>query len=238
MSVIKDKRTIALQKKTDDSMQICIACNKLQPSSKTSCECGHVLREALTLREENTSRKRRAPYRPNSISSEWICVKEKAELKIALKKARHSDNTVIQANDKNNNTRQIIQNPSQPNSTILLNKHNGRTKKHGNAGRKKTKTTINNNGGSLLIHQESDGGLKKEDSEKQRRYRELLDIIENSYQNVYFNRCKSYKKAKLSDFNFEFDFSLFDSHSPYYPTALQDINTKINKTNSFWNKIM
>ena len=58
-------------------------------------------------------------------------------------------------------------------------------------------------------------------------------MIDNSYQNVYFNRCKSYRKAKPTDFDFEFDFSTFETNNPYYPSALEDINQKINRMNSF-----
>ena len=142
----------------------------------------------------------------------------------------------MHTNDKNNNTRYSPYNQS----TFQVHKHHGRSKKHGNAGRKKTKGFNNHNSGLTTNSQEKniDNNSKKEDSEKQTRFKELLEIIENSYQNIYFDRCKSYKKAKLSDLDFEFDFSLFDSHNPYYPSALQDINTKINKTNSFWKSII
>ena len=72
---------------------------------------------------------------------------------------------------------------------------------------------------------------KKENAKK------ILSIIESSYKNVYFNRCKSYKKAKLADITFEFDFSTFESHNPNYPSALEDINTKIKRTNAFWKSV-
>ena len=78
-------------------------------------------------------------------------------------------------------------------------------------------------------------------NEKQNKLKEMATaMLESaSYQNIYFHRCKSYKKAtKLSDLDFEFDFTMFDSHHPYYPSALEDINTKINKTNSFWKSIL
>ena len=73
--------------------------------------------------------------------------------------------------------------------------------------------------------------LKKEQS------KELIRMIESSYQNIYFTRCKSYRKTKIADLDFEFDFSTFDSHDPYYPSALQDINSKLSRTNGFWKDV-
>jgi len=120
----------------------------------------------------------------------------------------------------------------------------GRPKKHGNAGRKKINKTsqLNNNfalhnGHTDKTASAADGTVCQQDAEKQNKVKELINMIENSYQNIYFNRCKSYKKVKLADLDFKFDFSTFNSHCPYYPTALEDINTKINKTNSFWKSV-
>ena len=157
-------------------------------------------------------------------------------------------------NNNNNNNKQAHkithQNNNASNTTTTTTTQNGlsthrqvgRPKKHGNAGRKKINKTSQLNNNLTLnngnIGKTADSALScQQDVEKQNKVKELLNMIENSYQNIYFNRCKSYKKAKLADMDFKFDFSTFDSHCPYYPTALEDINTKINKTNSFWKSI-
>lgn len=116
--------------------------------------------------------------------------------------------------------------------------NNGSTAKrtYRKQGRKKLKSA-NSGTQSSSSANSNDQQTRQQENEKQNKIKELFDLIENSYQNAYFNRCKSYKKAKLSDLDFEFDFSKFDSHNPYYPSALEDINTKINRTNSFWNSI-
>ena len=74
-------------------------------------------------------------------------------------------------------------------------------------------------------------------NEKKENAKKILRMIEKSYKNVYFKRCKSYKKAKLADITFEFDFSTFESNNPNYPSALEDINTKIRRNNSFWKSL-
>lgn len=65
----------------------------------------------------------------------------------------------------------------------------------------------------------------------------ILKDIKNSSKNVYSKRSKQYRPAKLHELDFEFDFTLFDSNSPYYPNALDDINEKINRDKSFWKAI-
>ena len=66
----------------------------------------------------------------------------------------------------------------------------------------------------------------------------ILQEIKNSSKNIYFRKSKKYKPAKLNELNFEFDFSLFNSNCPYYPKALDDINSKINRDRSFWKTIL
>jgi len=259
----------------NNEMQLCVACNKLVSIGETSCKCGHVLREALTLKEEQTSRKRRAVYRPNSVSSEWISMKEKSELKMALKKSKlengHQNITHIGHGNTTTNNASVtpLQNNTTNNKSNPLNDANnnsctvavtsaptfprpvGRPRKNGstfNNRKKSTKQTSANAvfnstapiSNSSQITKNNENALTnntKENTDKQNKLRGLLEMIENSYQNIYFNKCKSYKKAKLADLEFEFDFSAFDSHNPYYPSALEDINTKINKTNSFWKSL-
>lgn len=101
-------------------------------------------------------------------------------------------------------------------------------------------TTKNRNGDHLhppFDDQENNCTELKDLSSKKEQAKQLLKVIESSYQNAYFNRCKSYRKAKITDITFEFDFSTFDSHNPDYPSALEDINTKITRTNSFWQSV-
>ena len=66
----------------------------------------------------------------------------------------------------------------------------------------------------------------------------ILEEIKNSSKNIYFKKSKKYKPAKLHELNFEFDFSLFDSKCPYYPNALDDINSKIQRDKCFWKAIL
>ena len=56
---------------TNGDRLCCIACNKLQPRETKVCQCGHLMSEAVDL-VNKIVRKRKAPNRPNSISSEWI----------------------------------------------------------------------------------------------------------------------------------------------------------------------
>jgi len=60
---------------------------------------------------------------------------------------------------------------------------------------------------------------------------------EHIYRNSYFYQCKSYKPLKDLNDNFQFDFTSFNSDDPYYPNALDDINSKIYQNNSFWKSL-
>ncbi|XP_057297437.1 uncharacterized protein LOC130628519 [Hydractinia symbiolongicarpus] len=187
----------------EENQQICIACNKMQSSFVYNCDCGHVMRESVILERER-SRKRRAPYRPNSISSEWIGVNQ---LNGACMKQIKKCTGDIQDDNK-----------------VLLKSFTSIKQKQ--SCNKKRKFPV-----------KQKKRIFEKTKHKKSQSKELLQISESSYQNIYFNRCKSYRKAKISDLDFEFDFSTFDSHSPFYPTALEDINTKINRTNTFYRLI-
>ncbi|XP_057298205.1 uncharacterized protein LOC130629117 isoform X2 [Hydractinia symbiolongicarpus] len=160
------------------------------------------MKESVTLEKER-SRKRRAPYRPNSISSEWIGVNQ------------------LNANS----IEQHKKCPSMKHPQIILQPIQNITKQK-KSYKKETKFSM-----------KGKKRYARNTKHKKNQSKELLQINESSYQNIYFNRCKSYRKAKISDLDFEFDFSTFDSHSPFYPTALEDINTKINRTNTFYRLI-
>merc|ERR1712072_524824 len=58
-----------------------------QSKEEEVCECGHMMGEAVNLLNRN-ARKRKAPYRPNSISSEWIGLPENATFRVTSKKPR------------------------------------------------------------------------------------------------------------------------------------------------------
>ncbi|XP_065654253.1 uncharacterized protein LOC124806876 isoform X1 [Hydra vulgaris] len=183
-----------------DDFQRCIACSRpLQLSSAAKfCECGHVVKDAL--KKENT-RKRKAPTRPDSISSEWIGCHVGRVPKINVKK---KPTTVDKKNSSlglclTNSKRKFVKSPL---------------------------TTKNNSNDD-----------NKDLEKNKEKAREILDLIDKSYKNSYFSRCKSFRKFRTVDVDFEFDFSSFETDSPYYPKALEYINAKIIRMNGIWNQL-
>lgn len=186
--------------------KLCVACNRMQSLSQASCECGHVMKDAVSMRADNT-RKRRAPYRANSVSSEWIG--HHTQTTVSIKKKKQFDDET----DGINNVNTFIKSKK-------IKKRKQKQRRH------KQK--------SLFAEQQCMDTLPTVNDEKRNEIKEMLNLIENSYKNIYFDRCKSYRKMKITDFDFEFDFTTFDSHAPFYPTALEDINSKINRTKVFY----
>lgn len=155
---------------------------------------------------------RKAPKRLDCISSDWIELTENVD----YIQERMSETTVNKkSKTKRATAMKKLKAKKDLNKNALL------------------ASTMNENmdattgGGSKTLKND----LKREEA------KELLRLIENSYKNIYFTRCKSYRKLKLSDLDFKFDFSTFDSKHPNYPNALEDINSKLTRTNSFWNDI-
>lgn len=156
--------------------QLCVACNKLHPRQSTSCTCGHVLKDSITIFNADLAYRTRQSVSLSSCSS-----------------SESSSPSSKQEKEKFNFTQ------FPPYSTS-----------------KKTKTSnYNNNANENNVRSE----VKKKASPKFPRV-------------IY--RCKSYKKAKPSEMNKQFDFSLFDSHDPCYPKALTDINEKIERQNALY----
>jgi len=75
------------------------------------------------------------------------------------------------------------------------------------------------------------------ESQPSERTHDKIKQLEPIYHNSYFYQCKSYKPIKDVNDNFQFDFASFNSDDPYYPNALDDINSKIFNNNSFWKSL-
>ena len=94
------------------------------------------------------------------------------------------------------------------------------------------------NDAGLSVHKSEHRKYSIPNKNAHKEYANILEEIKNSPKNTYFKYSKKFKPAKLNELGFQFDFSLFNSNCPYYPKALDDINTKINRDRSFWKAVL
>lgn len=94
------------------------------------------------------------------------------------------------------------------------------------------------NDAGLSVHKSEHRKYSIPNKNAHKEYANILEEIKNSPKNTYFKYSKKFKPAKLNELGFQFDFSLFNSNCPYYPNALDDINTKINRDRSFWKAVL
>ena len=107
-----------------------------------------------------------------------------------------------------------------------------------NADGQNTNWTNKPNDIGLSVHKTEHRKYSTPNKNVHKEYANILEEIKNSPKNTYFKYSKKFKPAKLNELGFQIDFSLFNSNCPYYPNALDDINTKINRDRSFWKAVL
>jgi len=216
---------------TMEQNQICIACSKMHSIGKEACECGHVLKGVVASKRDR-SNKRKSPYDDDMFPTPFYPI----ERPMKQKKTKESDHVIISKPLKLKPKSKIIkQNKIKTiHKKIPLIKINDKDKRDSVGNR--SNSSSRSNSPSITTSEIRDKTTNLSLITDIQKYNILKDI-KNSPKNVYSKRSKQYRPAKLHELDFEFDFTLFDSNSPYYPNALDDINEKINRDKSFWKAI-
>merc|ERR1711962_844997 len=143
------------------------------------CECGHMMSEAVNLLNRN-ARKRKAPYRPNSISSEWIGLSENAHMRVTSSKKprmmsllKNGDTKIVRRSNKRTKTNTKIK--------ALKDVHNSNNNDNiindNNNNNNNINNSINNNNNddnNSTDHQQENRDINANDSTQKERQQKLI----------------------------------------------------------------